>query len=408
MAIFGCIADDFTGASDIASFLVKGRMKTVLYNEIPNDDKKETMDADAVVIALKTRTEDREKAVNLSLKAIKWLEKQKCQYFYIKYCSTFDSTRKGNIGPVCDAVMEYLDVEYTLLCPSLPVNGRTVSDGKLYVNGVPLEESSMRYHPLTPMWDCDISEIMKPQSRYPVYKIGRNLESWKNEKMADHYYLVPDYETEDDCKKIIGRFGNLKLLTGGSGLAVELAKELMKKKQGLDRIDGKSLLLAGSCSVATRAQISSYQKLGKCSIHLTPEMVISSNWNFGTFWMNVGTCLMKDDVLVYTSAAPDQVKEAQEKFGNISEHLENIMAELASKAIEEGIHNIIVAGGETSGAVIRRLGMSSFLIGQSVAPGVPVMIPNENRKLRLVLKSGNFGQEDFFERAISMMGDEII
>ncbi|MGN0405436.1 MAG: 3-oxo-tetronate kinase [Bariatricus sp.] len=402
MAILGCIADDFTGASDMASFLVKGGMKTVLYNEIPNDDKEEASDADAVVIALKTRTEDREKAVNLSLNAVKWLSEQNCQYFYIKYCSTFDSTKEGNIGPICDAVMEYLNVEYTLLCPSLPVNGRTVKDGKLYVNGVPLEESSMRNHPLTPMWDCDILELMKPQSRYPVYKIGRNLELWKNEKMAAHYYLVPDYEIEDDCKKILRRFGNLKLLTGGSGLAVELAKVLMKKKQNLD---GKSLLLAGSCSVVTRSQISSYQKLGKCSIHLIPEMVFAGSWSIEDFWMDVRTYLMKDDVLVYTSAAPDKVKEAQEKFGNISEYLENIMAELASKAVEEGIRNIIVAGGETSGAVIKRLGMSSFLIGQSVAPGVPVMIPKENRKLRLILKSGNFGQEDFFERAISMMGE---
>jgi 3-dehydrotetronate 4-kinase len=408
MAILGCIADDFTGASDMASFLVKGGMKTVLYNEIPNDDKEEATDADAVVIALKTRTEDREKAVNLSLKAVKWLSEQKCQYFYIKYCSTFDSTRKGNIGPICDAVMEYLDVKYTLLCPALPVNGRTVSAGKLYVDRVPLEESSMRNHPLTPMWDSDISKLMKPQSNYPVYKIGRNLESWKNEKIADHYYLVPDYETEDDCKKIIGRFGNLKLLTGGSGLAVELAKELLKKKRRLNGIYGKSILLAGSCSVATRSQISNYQKLGKCSIHLTPEMVLAGNWDIKDFWTDVRACLMKDDVLIYTSAAPDQVRAVQEKFGNISEHLENIMAELASKAVEEGIHNIIVAGGETSGAVIKRLGMSSFLIGQSVAPGVPVMIPNENRKLRLVLKSGNFGQEDFFERAISMIGDEIV
>ena len=152
MARFGCIADDFTGASDMASFLARGGMRTILYNGIP-----ETRDledgADAVVIALKTRTQDTQAAVECSLAALKYLRERGCERFYLKYCSTFDSTPRGNIGPVCDAVMEALGVRYTLLCPALPVNGRTVREGKLYVNGVPLQESSMKHHPLTPMWE---------------------------------------------------------------------------------------------------------------------------------------------------------------------------------------------------------------------------------------------------------------
>lgn len=407
MAILGCIADDFTGASDLASFLVKGGMRTVLYNGIP-DDRENRMNADAVVIALKTRTEDRKYAVEVSLKALAWLERNGCEHFYIKYCSTFDSTREGNIGPVCDAAMEYLNVKYTLLCPSLPVNGRTVRDGILYVNGVPLESSSMRNHPLTPMRESSLSRLMQPQSKYPVYVIDKKLDAWETEISSEHFYIVPDYETDDDGKRIVKNFGKLKLLTGGSGLAEELARTLMQRENEQRKYQIRNLLLAGSCSVATRLQIEHYQKGGKASIHLTPEMVFSDTWDIEKFWDNVRRHLMKGDVLIYSSDTPQRVREAQERFGKVSAQLENAMAEVAQKAVEEGVCRIIVAGGETSGAVTRKLGNSSFLIGKSVAPGVPVMIPCENRKLRLVLKSGNFGQEDFFERAIELLGEEII
>lgn len=163
--ILGCIADDFTGASDAASFLVKGGMRTLLFNGIPENDINDT-DTDAIVIALKTRTQETTSAVADSLAAIDWLEKQGAKHFYVKYCSTFDSTPKGNIGPICDAVMDALQVENTLLCPSLPVNGRTVKDAVLYVHGIKLEESHMRNHPLTPMRDSNLIRLMAPQSRY--------------------------------------------------------------------------------------------------------------------------------------------------------------------------------------------------------------------------------------------------
>ena len=148
--LLGCVADDFTGASDAASFLQKAGMKTILLNEV-QQDVVIPMDTEAIVIALKSRTIEKEKAVDDTLKAIKWLEGKGASKFYFKYCSTFDSTSEGNIGPVADAVMEYLGQEYTLLCPALPVNGRKVKEGKLYVKGVLLEESPMKNHPLTPM-----------------------------------------------------------------------------------------------------------------------------------------------------------------------------------------------------------------------------------------------------------------
>lgn len=399
MAILGCIADDFTGASDLASFLVAGGMKTILYSEILNENERGA-DADAIVIALKTRTQKTEDAVAISLRAVRWLTNQGCRHFYIKYCSTFDSTREGNIGPICDAVMEYLKTEYTILCPALPVNGRTVKDGKIYVNGVPLEKTAMHFHPLTPMWHSDIVELMKPQSHYPAYKIKRSLDVWENVEKAEHYYLIPDCETEDDCRKIVERFGHLTLLTGGSGLAEELARTLMKEEKKETGISKTSLILAGSCSENTRAQIVAYERTGRDSIELMPETVCEDGWDEESFWSYVKGRLSRGDVLIYSSSTPDKVKAAQEKYANLSSRLENIMADLAVKAVKEGLHNLIVAGGETSGAVVKRLGIRRFLIGKSIAPGVPVMIPEENQGLRLILKSGNFGQEDFFVRAV--------
>lgn len=180
--LLGCIADDFTGASDAASFLVKGGMQTLLLNGIPeNIDMVEIARADAVVIALKTRTQETVSAVNDSLNAIKWLEKNGARHFYVKYCSTFDSTPSGNIGPICDKAMEYLGVQYTLLCPALPVNGRIVKDGILYVNGVPLAESHMKNHPLTPMHESDIALLMQPQSKYISHKLLPDAAAWQEQ-----------------------------------------------------------------------------------------------------------------------------------------------------------------------------------------------------------------------------------
>lgn len=403
MAILGCIADDFTGASDLASFLVKGGMKTVLYNGIP-DQKTELADVDACVIALKTRTEEKEKAVRISLEAVKWLQSKKCRHFYIKYCSTFDSTKEGNIGPICDTVLEYLGEKFTVLCPALPVNGRTVKNGRLSVNGVPLYKSSMKDHPLTPMWTDSIPKLMEVQSKYPVYvqKAG----NWKILDTEKHYYLVPDYETDEDCKKIVEQFGNLKLITGGSGLAEELAKKLLDKQKKENQKKMHSLLLAGSCSVATRSQIKFYQKLGKKSLQITPEMAVEKEKCAEKLWKTVKDWFWEQNVLIYSSDEPEKVEAAQKKYGDVSEKLETIMAYLAEKAVAAGVKNIIVAGGETSGAVTRQLGMESFLIGESVAPGVPIMIPTEKRDMRLVLKSGNFGQEDFFRKALFMMEEK--
>lgn len=408
--ILGCIADDFTGASDAASFLAKEGVKTVLCNGIPKKDT-QFENAQAIVIALKTRTMERNQAIRESLKATEWLKQHNAGQIYVKYCSTFDSTKDGNIGPIMDALLEKYQVQYSILCPSLPVNGRTVEKGKLYVNGVPLDESPMKNHPLTPMWDCVVKNLMEAQSKYPcmnLYDVSEkeNIKEWK--KKEEHFYVIPDYKETEDAKKIVELFGELPILSGGSGLLEELAHKYAEKCAGKvksEKTQGRALLLAGSCSVATRGQIDYMRRKGIPMIKMDPMKLLDGTQTEEELWEFVKT--HTSEVLVYSSDNPENVREVQ-KAGKekAAEMLERTTANLAKRAVENGITRIIVAGGETSGAVTKALGYYAYEIGESVAPGVPVMTPKEAPNVRLVLKSGNFGQEDFMERAVRMTGNE--
>lgn len=427
MAIFGCIADDFTGASDAASFLVKGGLSVQLYNGVPTSSTP-LSDAQALVIALKSRTQETAQAVKDSLAAAKWLRTQGVCQLYFKYCSTFDSTPTGNIGPVADALMELTGAPYSVLCPALPVNGRVVKGGSLYVNGIPLHETHMKNHPLTPMWDCRLSALMEPQSHYPCVELsaaplyalpdaagGPNCGSAPSIENAPdgRFYLIPDYTNTEDGTKIAACFWALPLLTGGSGLLEPLAQlwsnELGKTCQiPASRTTGPAILLAGSCSKATLSQIASYQAAGKPSYKLDPQALLEGRQSIDDAWNFINSHKADDDaVLVYSSDTPEKVKNYQQ-FGmeTVSALLENATAQLAVRAVDAGFTRIISAGGETSGAVTKALGFSSYHIGESVAPGVPLMIPFDRPEIRLVLKSGNFGQEDFFLRTLAMTAEE--
>lgn len=413
MAVLGCIADDFTGASDAASFLVKGGMSVRLYNGIPENGAQDinSDQAQAVVIALKSRTQETAHAVEDSLNAARFLLEQGVKQIYFKYCSTFDSTPKGNIGPVADALMDLLHAPYTLLCPALPVNGRTVEGGRLMVNNVPLHESHMRNHPLTPMWDCRIDKLMEPQSRYSCRNLAlEEMEMFSGKDMdKEPFYLIPDYKNPEDGEKIAGVFGQLPLLTGGSGLLEPLAGIWTKKLSVEGRIPesgtkGRALLLAGSCSKATLGQIAWYQNQGAPCYKLDPGAMLEGRQTVEDAWKFIEDHSSETDtVLVYSSDTPEKVKEFQ-KLGTqkVADMLEGAAARLAARAVEAGYTRIISAGGETSGAVTKGLGFSSYWMGESVAPGVPVMVPVERTDIRLILKSGNFGQEDFFGRALAM------
>ena len=281
--LVGCIADDFTGASDAASFLQKAGLQTILLNGVPEQGLGMN-EYDAIVIALKTRTEPAGEAVEHTMEAVKWLEQHGAAQYYLKYCSTFDSTKEGNIGPVLDAVLEYLEETYTVLCPSLPVNGRTVKDGHLYVNGVPLDESPMKDHPLTPMWDSRIKHLMEAQSKYKCIELNGeqlkedNIDAYllKEKEGQKHFYVIPDYETEEDAKRIVSLFGNKKVLSGGSGILQYLA-----------RGNKKGIVLAGSCSQATLTQIETYKKAGHSKVlYLLLHTLTNPFWPFVTSFLD--------------------------------------------------------------------------------------------------------------------------
>lgn len=413
--MIGCVADDFTGASDAASFLISQGLKTLLFNGIPTGEME---DCNAVVIALKSRTQETKEAVADSMAAFKWLQDNGAEHLYFKYCSTFDSTKEGNIGPVLDALLEETNAKYTILSPALPVNGRTVKDGILYVDGTPLSETHMAHHPLTPMWTSSIAELMEPQGKYETLQLNaETLEKSAEEIMAvvedfgkdkEHFYIVPDYVNEDNGTKVAEVFGSCKVLSGGSGILAPLAKRYSQELGSVDNnivetaTKGKGIVFAGSCSKATLGQIAEYQAKGNVSYRINPLDLLSGKETLEDIW-NFVVDNGDKEVLIYSSDSAENVVEIQ-KIGKeaVAEKLESTTAELAQKAVDAGYTRIIVAGGETSSAVAKKLGYHSFEIGESVAPGVPVMAPLSNPEIRVVLKSGNFGQVDFFTRALEM------
>lgn len=403
MLRLGVIADDFTGASDAASFLVQAGIPTVMYSGVPGEIQQ---DGAAAVIALKTRTAEVSSAVGNSLAALRALRSAGAGKIYIKYCSTFDSRPQGNIGPIVDAVMEEMHVRRTVLDPALPVNGRTVKEGVLYVNGVPLAESPMKDHPLTPMWASSIAELMRKQGKHTVIPVSGAVLREEDvflrlmAALQDRpVYFVPDHCQDEDAAWIIRRFGGFSLLTGGSALVGEWGKTLGQKTEvpPSSAAPGGCILLAGSCSVATRKQIAHWQGSGRPSLRLTPEMALHPEQASQAILDKIQA---DAPCLVYASDTPQRVAAAQAAYPDLDRKIEQTLALLAAAARERGVTRWIVAGGETSGAVAKALGYSAFRIGESIAPGVPVMIPLEAPQHRLILKSGNFGQEDFFTRAL--------
>ncbi len=439
---FGCIADDFTGASDAASFLQKGGMRVMLVNGVPRNPGKGGLaeGVDGVVIALKSRALPPGEAVDQTLLAARWLREAGAEQMYVKYCSTFDSTEKGNIGPVCDRLLEWTGQRFTLLCPSLPANGRTVKKGILYVDGTPLAESPMSRHPVNPMKKSRIRDLMESQSRYPCYETGAGCAGAAEGELPEHYYLVPDYETRKDGQTIAGKFGDLGLLTGGSGLCEALAEYHVEKRGGRERQgkqgdsnrerqenqevsrgrqenqggsrgwpeDGtatgreqkKLLILAGSCSAATRRQIEAWKQAGGSCLRIDPRQLLEDFSVLEQAKRRIRE--MEGELLVYS--APAAGGEAGEESraagqGELSAVLDRAFSGLALYGRSCGCKRLVVAGGETSGAVTRALGYQAFYVRDSIAPGVPVLVPAEDRSMALVLKSGNFGGERFFEDA---------
>ena len=411
--LLGCIGDDFTGSSDIANTLAKGGMKVTQYTGIPKASA--SSDVEAGVVSLKSRTIPVDQAVSQSLEAAKWLLEQGCEQIFFKYCSTFDSTPEGNIGPVAEALAEYLKEDQVIFCPAFPATGRSIYQGHLFVNDTLLSESGMKDHPLTPMTDSDLRRWLQHQTKwsvrhiaYPTVKSGVEPIKDQMKTSAPAFYIADAIEDEDLI--ILGRSSiDRKLLTGGSGLALGLpqnfrdAGKINETTSGWEKADGKAIILSGSCSIATRGQVAKFK-------HTNPAFEITAeDVHSGAITTEV-VCdwIEEQDItpLVYSSADPEVVKAAQEKFGTdiIAEKIESLMSAVAGEMAKRGATCIISAGGETSGAVVKGLEVAAMEIGPEIAPGVPAL-KDTDRGLVLALKSGNFGGEDFFQDALAILSN---
>lgn len=398
----GVIADDFTGASDIALTLAEGGMRTAQFVGIPDGP----VDVDAGVVALKSRTIAAHDAVAQSLVACDWLLAQGAEQIIFKVCSTFDSTDAGNIGQVTEALAEHLNTKHVMVCPAFPANGRSVYMGHLFVGDVLLNAGGMQDHPLTPMTDPDLRQVLARQTNWPVGHLahptvtagaGAILDALPDEKAM----LIVDAITEADLHSLGKAAAGQKLLTGGSGIAIGLPANFGATPSipAWDGISGPGVVLSGSCSRATRGQVSAFAKQTP-TLEITAREVMAGDVTAGT----LADWVMAQDTapLVYSSADPAIVAQAQQDFGRdvIAEKIERLFASLAATLAARGIKRMVVAGGETSGAVVTGLKAQTLHIGPKLAAGVPAL---RHGDMALALKSGNFGAEDFFSTALRDM-----
>ncbi|WP_047287084.1 MULTISPECIES: 3-oxo-tetronate kinase [Pseudomonas] len=417
--LLGCIADDFTGATDLANMLVRGGMRTVQSIGIPSAEVAAGLDADAVVIALKSRTTAASEAVAESLAALQWLRDQGCEQIFFKYCSTFDSTAAGNIGQVSEALLEALGSDFTLACPAFPENGRTIFRGHLFVQDQLLNESGMQHHPLTPMTDANLVRVLQSQTRLPVGllrydSIAQGVEAVRSriaELRGQGVALaIADALSDADLYTLGAACADLPLLTGGSGLALGLPENFRRagKLRDLDaaslpKVAGGEVVLAGSASLATNAQVDAWLEAERPAWRIDPlalaagEAVVEQALAFAR--EQQGT------VLIYATSTPEEVKAVQRQLGaeRAGALVENALGEIARGLRDSGVRRFVVAGGETSGAVVKALDVRLLQIGAQIDPGVPATVSSGGEPLALALKSGNFGGRDFFSKALGQL-----
>ena len=412
MPLLGCIADDFTGATDLASTLVRQGMSAVQVIGVPNGPLPE---ASAVIVALKSRTAPVAEAVRDSVAALNALKAARCRQFLHKYCSTFDSTDGGNIGPVADALLARLGAQFALACPAFPANGRTVYQGNLFVNAVPLNESGMEHHPLTPMRDANLVRVLGRQTDGTVglvpYAVVEARTGAVRDAMAallasGHRYALVDALTERHLLAIDEAASSHPLVTGGSGVAMGLPANFRRAgllDQGTDAAalppaGGMAGVIAGSCSRATVAQVARAKEDGLPVLELeplaNPDAASLSRQALGWAEGKVGDL----PIVIAASSPPEKVVALQARLGReqAGTLVERALSDVAAGLVARGVGRLVVAGGETSGAVVSRLGIRPHRYGPEKDPRLP-WTKNGNR--HLALKSGNFGAPDFFAKA---------
>lgn len=376
---------------------------------------------DAILVALKSRTTPPRDAVDASLAALQWLRDAGCLQFIFKYCSTFDSTSKGNIGPVADALMNALGTTFSIACPAFPANGRTIYRGYLFVGDVLLNESGMQNHPLTPMTDANLVRVLQPQSKNKVGLVRQESVSrgaaeiqraFGESRQKGVGIAIVDAVSNADLTEIGLACRDLPLVTGGSGLAIGLAANframgLLPENSGaghLPHIEGHAAVISGSCSLATQHQVAA-MKSSAPAFHIDPLRIaagadiVSEAVEWALPHLSAGP------PLIYATADAEEVRAIQQELGaeRAGSLIENSLAEIARRLVDSGVRKLIVAGGETSGAVVNALGVSGLRIGEEIDPGVPWTITMNAPPLALALKSGNFGTDDFFLKAWSRL-----
>ncbi|MEF8690105.1 UNVERIFIED_CONTAM: four-carbon acid sugar kinase family protein [Comamonas sp. A-3] len=423
----GCIADDFTGATDLANNLVRAGMRVVQTIGVPKGPL--DTDVDAVVVALKSRTIAAGEAVEQSLAALRWLRAQGAQQIYFKYCSTFDSTQTGNIGPVTDALMDALaDVQgsdFTIATPAFPDNKRTVFKGYLFAGDVLLNESGMQNHPLTPMTDPNLVRVLQAQTRRKVGLIDHAVvargQAAIRERIAQLKaegvgMAVVDAVSNNDLLRLGPALADMPLVTAGSGVAIGLPANFglapTSHAAALPSPGGLQAVVSGSCSATTNAQVAHFIARGHPALALDP-LQIAADAQGGRSVAEQALAWAREHiasgpVLVYSTAEPAAVKAIQERLG--VEHagalVEQTIAAVARGLVEIGVRQLIVAGGETSGACVQAMDIAQLRIGGQIDPGVPwchALSPVAPQGLHFTLKSGNFGTEDFFTKAFTML-----
>ena len=390
----GCIADDLTGATDLAVTLAREGLSVTQVNGLPG--ALELPAHDAIVVALKSRTAAPADAVAWSLEALRWLRSRGAERIYFKYCSTFDSTPRGNIGPVADALLDALGERFTVATPAYPRNGRTVYKGNLFVGDVPLAESGMKDHPLTPMRDSNLVRVLATQTRRKVGLLDCNVmdagpDAIRAKLETLDGYAILDAVRDEHLLAAGEACRDLKLTTGGAGLAMGIARALGVKRTNanpLPKLGGAAVVLAGSCSQTTLGQIQAFR--GE-ALKLDP------------FELDTGAAVdwassrLSSPLLIHSSAPPEGIVAGK------GEAIEQAFREIARGLARRGVRKFVVAGGETSGAVVEALGVRALAIGPEIDPGVPWTAAVGGEPYLLALKSGNFGSREFFAKALGML-----
>ena len=419
--LLGCIADDFTGATDLCNTLVKGGMRAVQLIGVPKPGYP-VPDADVVTIALKSRTCPVQEAIDQSLDALAWLQQAGATQILFKYCSTFDSTAEGNIGPVADALMAALGADLAVVCPAFPETGRTIYHGHLFVGEKLLADTHMRHHPLTPMTESNLVLAMAAQTEKRVGLVPYAVVDAGPDAIADRFaalrkegvsYAVTDAVADRHLLHLGVAMQGHALITGGSGIALGLPENFSTAglleahdATALPAVEGYEAVLAGSCSAATLEQIDHMAK-DHPAMKLDPFALadgyasdLALDWAKGH--------LGNGPVLIYASAPPEDVAEAQKVLGRdrAGTLVEDAMAAIAEGLVKAGVRRLVVAGGETSGAVVKALGIKGLAIGPQIDPGVPACVTLGDKQLAMALKSGNFGAKDFLTKAFAHMPGE--